>query len=122
MKNKLVVFTENGAKIFINPKDFNSIAEDKITTFKNPDLSEVINLNPHKWAVKNGKIVPADSSLVKEREAKAHLVVMPTIKYKTSLKKRLFVITLIIAALGSIFLASKLEVKTEPNKVIIEYK
>lgn len=68
-KNNLVFFTNLGAKIKVNPKDFDYIIEDKINVFKNPDLSNVRGVPPHMWAVKEGKIVIAEKSVIRQRES-----------------------------------------------------
>ena len=55
MKTKVVVFTENNARILINPSPMPQAGP---RVFINPDLSAVRGVAPHFWKVAHGKIVP----------------------------------------------------------------
>lgn len=48
MKNKVVVFTQNNARILVNPPDLTKF-DGKPNTFINPDLSLVTGVEPHFW-------------------------------------------------------------------------
>lgn len=65
MKDKVVVFTENNARILINPQDLKAF-ENKTSAFINPDLAFVKGLEPHYW-----KLLNTDS--LKLQDAKALL-------------------------------------------------
>ena len=104
-KNILVRFSSNGARIEVNPDNFDLIQEDKISIFKNPDLTKVIELHlaPHKWAVEDGKIVPAKEHIVIQREAELTNSPLPKIKYNY-VKNRTKIIILSILIISSLAL------------------
>lgn len=53
---KFVIFSENGARIYKNPNPILLLGAEYI---ENPDLSAVKGLPPHRWALEDGRVVPA---------------------------------------------------------------
>jgi hypothetical protein len=66
MKTRVVVFTENNARILINPYNL-----DQFRAMPNavidPDLSHVRGISPHFWKNDEGRIVPMSESERAER-------------------------------------------------------
>lgn len=60
--SKIVIFNENGARIYKNPDPVLILGAEYI---ENPDLSAVKGLPPHLWALDEGKVVPAKEKPVK---------------------------------------------------------
>ncbi len=56
MSHKVVVFTENNARILINPEHIELYA-DMPNAVIDPDLSGVVKVPPHLWKLQDGKIV-----------------------------------------------------------------
>jgi hypothetical protein len=57
MKNKVVIFTKNNARVLTNPKNLDHYVGHPAALI-NPDLSLVAGEPPHFWKLDNGKIVP----------------------------------------------------------------
>lgn len=67
-KQRVIVFSELGARILINPsniEDYKNAANALI----NPDLSKVKGLPPHLWELNSKEVVPMHVSKRAEREA-----------------------------------------------------
>lgn len=66
MKNKVVIFSKYGARILINPPDFEELKLNK-NCIVNPDLSQVKGLPPHMWEKKGDACVPRDPNSIIEQ-------------------------------------------------------
>lgn len=68
-KRIVVVFSQKGAEVFINPVgDFSGLSNVAI----DPDLTEVKGLSPHLWRLKDGQVVPCATELWDDLTAEAH--------------------------------------------------
>ena len=67
MRNIVVVFTENNARIITEPEDL-SIYSSMPNALINPDLSSVVRVPPHLWKIDNGKIAPIEGKAKVTRE------------------------------------------------------
>lgn len=65
MNNKVVIFTDNNARILSNPPNLEELQQ-LPNAILNPDLSLVKGVAPHLWALKDGKVLP----LTKEEQEK----------------------------------------------------
>lgn len=66
MKNKVVVFTEKGARVLVNPPSIDKSEFNKI--IMNPDLTKVKGIPPHKWSYnEHNEIIPLDDDLEQEK-------------------------------------------------------
>lgn len=54
-KTRVIVFTENGARILKNPANFEELSHAENVVI-NPDLKELEGIPPHLWKLQNGKI------------------------------------------------------------------
>lgn len=68
MKNKLVVFTKNNARVLVNPS-FKEIKAYQPNSVLNPDLSKVKAVPTHLWKLKDGAIIPMSDHEAKMRES-----------------------------------------------------
>lgn len=63
MKNVIVVFTKNNARVLVNPEKF-----PKDNYILNPDLSLVKGIPPHLWKLnKDGQIIPMKGQEIHNR-------------------------------------------------------
>ena len=68
MKNVIVVFTENSARIHVNPANAEELLAEPHALL-NPDLSAVKGLPPHLWKLSGNKIVPMSEAAQAVRQA-----------------------------------------------------
>ena len=73
MKNKVVVFTQNNARILINPDRIDRF-EDKPNAFINPDLTFVAGVEPHFW-----KIIPNNRPMTLDEARRLHFELLKVI-------------------------------------------
>lgn len=64
---RVVVFTKNNARIFINPENKVDLLKLK-DSYLNPCLLAVRGTPPHYWFVKNGKILPMTQDMKEKRD------------------------------------------------------
>ena len=70
MKTRVVVFTKNNARIFINPPDeYLAFFKTLPNAIINPDLSSISGFGPESWKLEKGKIVVKNAA---ERQGTWH--------------------------------------------------
>lgn len=62
MKNKVIIFTDNNARILVNPAEV-EIFEDKPNAYVNPDLRFVTGVAPHHWKQLNSDKIKIDDAI-----------------------------------------------------------
>ena len=70
---KVVVFDENGARVFKNPDNFEALAAQH-NVLVDPDMSHVINVPLHQWRMSGGKIVVAGEDEVPQIFSKKRVI------------------------------------------------
>lgn len=65
-KIRVVVFTENGARILKNPANFEELSRAE-NVVVNPDLKELEGVPPHLWKLQNGKVLAMSLSEQSEK-------------------------------------------------------
>lgn len=66
MKNKVVIFTENNARILVNPEKIEEF-DSKPNAFVNPDLSLVKGIEPQFWKYLKGKVSLSDAIILQDK-------------------------------------------------------
>ena len=62
MKNKVIIFTNNNARILVNPPEV-EVFQDKPNAYVNPDLRFVKGVSPEHWKQVSGPAMPLDDAI-----------------------------------------------------------